>query len=100
MRVYRFAANVMPRQGLTPTDALAVAVSAIDALTIVERSEDDHPAPGVWTVLVDFQGLNDNEAAETTRRTMAALIGSGWAADAPSLVSMSLPYGKNRVPLP
>lgn len=84
---YRFAVNVQPRQGWTEDDALAEAVRAVDAVTIVEHAEADHPAPGVWTLIVDLIGQGDAEARETARRTMKALQDAGLAADAPSLVT-------------
>lgn len=83
---YRFAANVLARSGWTKDDALATAVQAVDAVTIVEHAEAGRPAPDVWTVVVDFVGQNDMEARETVRRALTGLRHASLAADAPSLV--------------
>lgn len=73
MKTYRLSFCTVPAHGLTHDDVMAQAVQAVDAVTIVEHAEHGHPAPGVWSFLVDFVGQGDNEARETMRRALAAL---------------------------
>lgn len=77
MKTYTASVDVTPAATTTPDDALAVAVQAVNALTVVESSSALRVGGGIVNLRLKFYGLNDNEARETVRQTYAALRTTG-----------------------
>jgi len=94
MNTYRLSFQTMPFNAWKDSDeVLALVVSTVSAVTIVEGVDHDNPAPGVWFYSVDFQGLNDNEATATAESVRKAVV------NAVSADTFRLFRGKDRITL-
>jgi hypothetical protein len=78
VNTYRLQVIAHVPAGWSADDLLAHVVGGVSAVTIVDRARTDSLGAGgqPQRVSVVFQGLNDNEARETTRRAVAGLQAS------------------------